>query len=93
MVHIGYCIGRKWWHQDITSEALAALIRFFFTEVGVNRIESRYDPRNVNSGRVMVSCGMKFEGTMIEADWNNQGVCDASCYAILASEWRKADAG
>jgi [ribosomal protein S5]-alanine N-acetyltransferase len=93
MVHIGYCIGKKWWHQGITSEALAALIRFFFTEVAVSRIESRHDPRNANSGRVMLSCGMKCEGTMIKADWNNQGICDASCYAILAGEWRKTDAG
>ncbi len=28
MVHIGYCIGRKWWRQGITSEALGALIGF-----------------------------------------------------------------
>ena len=49
MVHIGYCIGKKWWHQGITSEALTALIHFFFKEVKVNRIESRHDPRNPNS--------------------------------------------
>lgn len=88
MVHIGYCIGKKWWHQGITSEALTALLRFFFDEVGVNRIESRHDPRNAHSGRVMIKCGMKCEGTMREADWNNQGICDASNYAILAGEWR-----
>ena len=41
MVHIGYCIGRKWWHKGYTSEALKELIRFFFEEVGANRIESR----------------------------------------------------
>ena len=39
MVHIGYCIGKKWWQQGITSEALAALIRFFFEEAGMNRVE------------------------------------------------------
>lgn len=88
MVHIGYCIGRQWWRQGITSEALAALIRFFFDEVGVNRIEARHDPRNVNSGRVMMKCGMQYEGTKKEADCNNQGICDAADYAIVAGEWR-----
>lgn len=34
MVHIGYCIGRAWWHQGITSEAMKAVIDFFFEEVG-----------------------------------------------------------
>ena len=85
-VHIGYCIGRKWWHQGITSEALSALIDFFFDKVGVDRIESRHDPRNVNSGKVMKKCGMKYEGTMRKADVNNQGICDCSYYAILKSD-------
>lgn len=51
MVHIGYCIGRKWWNSGYTSEALAELICFFFEDVGVNRIESRHDPLNPNSGK------------------------------------------
>lgn len=85
-VHIGYCIGRRWWHQGIMSEALGAVIRFFFEEVGVNRVESRHDPRNPNSGAVMRKCGMTFEGTLRQSDWNNQGICDASWYGILAEE-------
>lgn len=90
MVHIGYCIGRAWWHQGITSEALGALIDFFFGEVGANRIESRHDPRNPHSGMVMEKCGMRYEGTMRSADRNNQGICDACCYAMLRSDWTSA---
>jgi len=87
MVHIGYCIGRKWWNKGYTSEALKELIRFFFEEVGVNRIESRHDPRNPNSGKVMQKCGLKYEGTMRDADWNNSGICDAARYAVLAKDF------
>lgn len=83
MVHIGYCIGSKYWHQGITSEALSMIIDFFFNEVNVKRIESRHDPRNINSGAVMKKCGMEYEGTLRQADWNNQGICDAAYYAIL----------
>ena len=86
MVHIGYCIGRKWWHQGITSEAMKAVMDFLFDEVGMNRVESRHDPRNPNSGAVMRKCGMKYEGTLRQADRNNQGICDASYYGMLASE-------
>ena len=93
MVHIGYCIGQPWWRQGVTSEALAALIRFFFTVVGANRVEARFDPRNENSGRVMASCGMRYEGTTRQSDRNNQGLCDASHYAILREDWEKAQAG
>ncbi|MDY6017894.1 MAG: GNAT family N-acetyltransferase [Oscillospiraceae bacterium] len=86
MVHIGYCIGKAWWHQGITSEALRAVMDFLFDVVDVNRIESRHDPRNPNSGKVMQKCGMKYEGTMRSADWNNQGICDSCYYALLKSE-------
>lgn len=86
MVHIGYCLGRKWWHRGIMSEALKAVMDFMFDVVGVNRIESRHDPLNPNSGKVMQKCGMKYEGTLRSADWNNQGICDASYYALLKSE-------
>lgn len=86
LMHIGYCIGRKWWHQGITSEALKAVMDFLFDVVNVNRIESRHDTRNPNSGKVMQKCGMKYEGTLRSADRNNQGVCDVSYYSLLKSE-------
>ncbi len=90
MAHIGYCIGKNWWKQGITSEALKEVMAFLFDEVEVNRIEARHDLRNPNSGRVMKKCGMKYEGTMRSADWNNQGVHDVGYYALLKSEWKEA---
>lgn len=86
MAHIGYCLGKKWWHQGIMSEALKAVMDFLFDVAGFNRIESRHDPNNPNSGKVMQKCGMKYEGTLRSADWNNQGICDACYYSILKSE-------
>lgn len=83
MVHIGYCIGRKWWHKGYTSEALIRLVGFFFEEVGVHRIESRHDPRNPNSGKVMLSAGLTYEGTLRGADFNNQGICDAALLIVF----------
>ncbi len=86
-VHVGYCIGRRWWRMGYTSEALAALLRFFFQEVGALRVDSRHDPRNPGSGAVMRHCGMALEGTMRQADRNNQGICDYAEYGILRQEY------
>lgn len=86
MVHLGYCIGQKWWHKGITSEALNAVIDFLFNEVGVNRIEAMHDSNNPNSGKVMKKCGMIYEGTLRQAGRNNEGLCDVCCYAILKSD-------
>lgn len=89
-IQIGYCIGSKWWHQGITSEALGAVIPFFFREVGANRVEALHDPNNPNSGKVMRKCGMKYEGTLRQADWSNKGIVDACVCSLLAEEWEKA---
>ena len=86
LVHIGYCIGKNWWHRGIMTETLQAVIDFFFDEVGVNRVETRHDPDNPNSGAVMRKCGMKYEGTLRQSDRNNQGICDAAWYGILRED-------
>ena len=88
-VEIGYCIGSCWWHQGIMSEAMKAVMDFFFDEVGAGRVEARHDPRNPHSGNVMKKCGMIYEGTLRQADRNNQGICDMVVYSLLASERKK----
>ena len=86
---IGYCIGKPWWHRGIMTEALTAVIDFFFEEVGANRVEARHDPNNPHSGGVMRKCGMIYEGTLRQADRNNQGLCDSCVYAILSGDREK----
>ena len=84
--HVGYCIGKAWWHQGIMSESLQAVMDFLFDKVGYHRVESLHDPNNPHSGNVMKKCGMKFEGALRQADRNNQGICDACYYGLLANE-------
>jgi ribosomal-protein-alanine N-acetyltransferase len=86
-VGIAYRIGKTWWNQGIASEALSTIIKFLFKQVGVNRIAATHDSRNPNSGKVMQKCGMKYEGTMRQSGYNNQGIYDAVHYAILAEDY------
>ena len=83
MVEIGYCIGKQWWNKGITSESLNALINYFFEDINVNRIEAWHDINNPNSGKVMVKCGMKYEGTLRQSRKNNSGISDHAIYGIL----------
>ena len=73
----------------MVSEAFSALITFMFEEMKVNRVEARHDTNNPNSGKVMMKCGLKYEGTLRQSDFNNQGIVDASYYSILANEYFK----
>ena len=86
-VHIGYALGRAWWNNGIMSEAFSKIIKFLFEEVEVNRIESMHDPNNPGSGIVMKKCGLKYEGVLKQADWNNRGIVDASYYGLVAEDY------
>ena len=83
---IGYCMGRRWWHRGIMSEALGAVIDFLFQQVGVERIVARHDVNNPHSGGVMRKCGMVFDGVREKAGKNNQGVVDMACYTLKAND-------
>ena len=60
---LGYCIGKYFWHQGYTSEALSAVIRFLFEQVGFKTVTARHDIRNPHSGDVMRKCGMRYVET------------------------------
>ena len=90
---IGYCIGRAYWHKGYTSEAVAAVMKFLLEEVGFSRIEARHDPKNPRSGGVMKKCGLRYEGTRIQADWNNSGICDEALYGYVKGVTDAAPAG
>lgn len=80
----GYCMGRRWWHQGIMTEAWGAVIDFLLEQVGVQRIIAGHDVNNPHSGGVMRKCGMTFEGVEEKAHRNNQGEIDTAHYSI---EW------
>ena len=87
--HMGYCLGKRWWHRGIMAEALHAVIDYLFGVVGVNRIEACHDPNNPDSGRVMAKCGLQHEGTLRRAGRNTQGICDVCVWGLLRTEWQR----
>ena len=88
IAHVGYCMGKRWWHRGIMSEAFGAVIGFLFEQVGANRIEARHDPDNPHSGGVMRKCGLIYEGRLRQADRNNRGIVDVCMYSLLRSEYK-----
>jgi ribosomal-protein-alanine N-acetyltransferase len=86
-VKVNYGIGKAWWHQGYTSEALSALFQFFFDDVGANRVYATHDPRNPNSGAVMRKCSMTYEGTLRHTRRRKGEYSDRITYAILAEEY------
>lgn len=80
---IGYCIGKKWWGQSITPEALGEVIAYLLDDVGANKVSACHCPENPKSGRVMQKAGMQYEGTLKKAGKCNIGLTDLVYYGIL----------
>ncbi|MDF2631895.1 MAG: GCN5-related N-acetyltransferase [Caproiciproducens sp.] len=86
---IGYCMGKNWWGKGFMTEALKAILRFSFEEVGFNRLEASHSVNNPASGRVMQKAGMKFEGIARQKYKANLGFQDCKIYSILKQEYRR----
>ena len=86
-IKVDYGIGKPWWNKGYTSKALSALICFAFERVKANRVYATHDPRNPNSGKVMIKCGMTYEGTLRHARYRKGEYSDRAMYAILANDY------
>jgi RimJ/RimL family protein N-acetyltransferase len=56
-VEVGWRLGPAARGRGLATEAGAAAVRYGFTDVGLNRIVSIYEPENVPSGKVMEHLG------------------------------------
>ncbi len=61
---LGYWMDKPFWGQGYCTEAAAAVIRFGFETLALNRIHAHFMTRNPASGRVMEKIGMKREGLL-----------------------------
>lgn len=80
---VGYSLARSLWNNGLMTEALQALIDMAFDRLPLNRIEAQHDVANPSSGRVMLKCGMRYEGTLRGRIFNKGRYVDVALYAIL----------
>ena len=83
---LGFWIGREWWGQGYASEAAAAVIRFGFETLGLNRIYAHHMARNPAAGRVLLHVGMQPEGLLRERVKKWGVYEDVAVYAILRED-------
>lgn len=83
---LGYCIGKPFWHQGYTSEAVSQVIKFLFEQVKFEKITARHDVRNPNSGAVMMKCGMKYVTTRINIGQTKEGEPLSCAYYEISRE-------
>ena len=83
-----YQLRQDTWSLGYATEAMQAILRFGFLNLGLHRISDFCDPANHASMRVMEKLGMRREGHLRQNYYTKGRWWDSVTYAILAEEWR-----
>lgn len=87
---IGYDLLPACWGRGYMAEALRAVLRFGFEELGLHSVEAQIDPDNAPSRRVLERAGFRQEGLQRENFRFAGRFSDTGLYALLGREFRAA---
>ena len=84
---IGFIVHPDHHGRGLAAEAALAMIQLGFESLGLHRIISRCDARNIASARLMKRLGMRREAHLRQNEFVKGEWCDEQVYAMLAAEW------
>ncbi len=87
---VGYSLSRAHWNKGYMTEALAAILRYAFVEMELNRVEAMFETTNPASGAVMRKCGMMPEGILRQRLVNKGKFVDVELCSILKKDYLEA---
>ena len=86
---VGYSLARDCWGQGLIPEAVEAILRHAFEELGYAAIWAAYYDGNRKSKRVMQKCGMTYRLSRTEAVEQLGETRLAHYFAITKREWER----
>lgn len=86
---VGYALSKEYWNQGYTSEAFSEVIKYGFEHMMLERIEATCKLLNTASEKVMLKCGMQFEGIMRKKLFAKGEYHDLKLYSLLKEDWEK----
>ena len=84
---VGYSLARDCWGQGLIPEAVEAILRHSFVELGYAAIWAAYYDGNRKSKRVMQKCGMTYRLSRVEPVEQLNETRLAHYFAITRREW------
>ncbi|MFD1470592.1 GNAT family N-acetyltransferase [Hymenobacter caeli] len=83
----GYWLGVPYWNQGLMTEALAAVLRYGFEGLGLNKILATHTTQNPGSGAVMRKNGMVQEGELVAHVKRDGQYYDLAQYRLTRHEY------
>jgi RimJ/RimL family protein N-acetyltransferase len=84
---VGYVLHPAHCGHGYATEAVGALLRLAFVDLGLHRVAARCDARNTASARVMERAGLRREAHLVQSELIKGEWTDELIYAILRTEW------
>lgn len=78
---VGYCIGKNWWNKGFTTEALKAVVDYWFRNTDGSWLACSHAAENPASGRVMEKAGFVYDHDSVYHRFDGTAV-PCRCYAL-----------
>ncbi len=86
---VGYALSKDFWNKGYITEAFKEVIKFGFERMRLNRVEATCKLANSASERVMIKCGLEYEGIMRKKLFAKGEFHDLKLYSLLLDDWEK----
>ena len=87
---VGYELHLVYGKQGIMREAVAAILTFGFSELGLHRIEATPFAENADSKNLLLKLGFRHEGTLRQRHYFRDRYLDQLYFGLLQEEWLKS---
>jgi len=84
---VGYILNRQYWRLGLMTEALAAMIDYAFSGLGLHRLEADTDSNNTASLALLEKLGFQREGLFRERWYVNGLRQDSVMLGLLEQDW------
>jgi RimJ/RimL family protein N-acetyltransferase len=86
---LGYWLGQPYWSNGYAREAVAAVIDYGLSTLGMATIRAYTDPSNLASQKVLLHCGLKKVGEIELTKPTRNGERRAPLFRISQREWEE----
>ncbi|NBV06315.1 MAG: N-acetyltransferase [Proteobacteria bacterium] len=86
-IELSYDLAKEYWRKGICSKAIAAVTKYGFEELRVNRIEAFTATQNEASKNLLLKCGFILEGLLRQHRYHRGTYVDAYSFSLLREDF------
>ena len=86
---LGYNLMPDYFRKGLMSEAVSAVLKYGFEEIGLHSVEANLDPANTKSSNLLKRNGFTREGYFKESYFFDGAFTDTASYSLLKADWEK----